>query len=255
MRGEMDGAASAGSKSPDQRACTRRWADAPNGLERDGFALLRGVVTQDRVHELARIVSSVRADAWVRRRGVPYAVRNIDLECEEIAEVLSVSGVDALAKRFLGESASVVQATLFDKGAAANWSVPSHQDVVVPVARCRDTRGLSSFTRRKGVEYAAAPAALLSRMVALRIHLDDCAAGGGALEIAPGTHTRRLSSREIESFDRSRFVTCVARAGDVLAMRPLALHGSSSSSVPGHRRVLHVLYGSELASKLDHSSP
>jgi len=37
-------------------------------------------------------------------------------------------------------------------------------------------------------------------------------------------------------------VTCAARAGDILAMRPLLLHASSKSTQPARRRVLHVEY-------------
>jgi hypothetical protein len=235
-------------------ASTRPWADAPRRLERDGFALLRGVVAEDRLDDLARAASSVRADAWARRRGVPYAVRNIDLECARIGAVLSAGGVDSLAAWFLGERAFVVQATLLDKVAAANWSVPPHQDIVVRIAGDHDPRRFSRFARRDGVAYGVAPTGVLSRMLALRIHLDDCSAGAGSLEIAPGTHTGRLSSREIEAFDRSRFVVCAARAGDVLAMRPLVLHRSRSSSEPGHRRVLHVLYARMRARTLTSSS-
>ncbi|MEN0021537.1 MAG: phytanoyl-CoA dioxygenase, partial [Planctomycetota bacterium] len=35
-------------------------------------------------------------------------------------------------------------------------------------------------------------------------------------------------------------VTCTAQVGDVLLMRPLLWHASSSSSEPTHRRVVHL---------------
>jgi hypothetical protein len=37
-------------------------------------------------------------------------------------------------------------------------------------------------------------------------------------------------------------VTCDARAGDVLIMRPLLLHASSPAAEPVHRRVIHIEY-------------
>lgn len=37
-------------------------------------------------------------------------------------------------------------------------------------------------------------------------------------------------------------VTCLAREGQALLMRPLLLHASSRASRPKHRRVLHVVY-------------
>jgi hypothetical protein len=35
-------------------------------------------------------------------------------------------------------------------------------------------------------------------------------------------------------------MTCLAKAGDVLAMKALTVHASDPASVPGHRRVLHL---------------
>jgi len=37
---------------------------------------------------------------------------------------------------------------------------------------------------------------------------------------------------------------CVARAGDVLLMRPLLVHASSAASQANHRRVVHLDYAS-----------
>jgi hypothetical protein len=38
-------------------------------------------------------------------------------------------------------------------------------------------------------------------------------------------------------------VSCTARSGDVLALRPLLLHASSKGSGNGRRRVLHFVFG------------
>ncbi len=37
-------------------------------------------------------------------------------------------------------------------------------------------------------------------------------------------------------------ITCLAKMGDVLLMRPLALHASSQATEPKNRRVLHFVY-------------
>jgi hypothetical protein len=46
-------------------------------------------------------------------------------------------------------------------------------------------------------------------------------------------------------------VTCLARTGEALLMRPLLLHASSVAKEPRHRRVLHVVYyaGAPIAEK------
>jgi hypothetical protein len=89
--------------------------------------------------------------------------------------------------------------------------------------------------------------ARVDRMVAIRLHLDDCATINGPLRVIPGSHTAgRLSSAAIAEWrDRGPEVVCTASPGEALVMRPLLLHASSPAMVPAHRRVLHVEYACE----------
>jgi len=90
---------------------------------------------------------------------------------------------------------------------------------------------------------------LLEKMLAVRIHLDDCDERNGALRVLPETHRfGRLSSEQIKQLRVWKQETvCAARAGDVMLMRPLLLHASGKSDGNGHRRVLHIEYaGMEL---------
>ena len=78
-------------------------------------------------------------------------------------------------------------------------------------------------------------------MVTIRLHLDDCPAENGALRVIPGSHRRgQLPRDEIEASVNGEAQTVTALAGDVLFMRPLLLHASSSATAPRHRRVLHL---------------
>jgi ectoine hydroxylase-related dioxygenase (phytanoyl-CoA dioxygenase family) len=73
-------------------------------------------------------------------------------------------------------------------------------------------------------------------MLTLRIHLDDVTEENGPLQVLPGTHARcaRSSARAP--------VAILAKAGDVLAMRPLLSHcsGVSNPETSRHRRVIHL---------------
>jgi ectoine hydroxylase-related dioxygenase (phytanoyl-CoA dioxygenase family) len=88
---------------------------------------------------------------------------------------------------------------------------------------------------------------VLERMVSIRLHLDDCTPSNGPLRVIPSSHTSgRLSASDIVTI-RARVSEhlCTARAGDLLVLRPLLLHASSSATEPRHRRVLHIEYACE----------
>ena len=42
--------------------------------------------------------------------------------------------------------------------------------------------------------------------------------------------------------DENGVVSCDVKAGDVVVMRPLILHGSQKADEPSHRRVIHLEY-------------
>ena len=82
--------------------------------------------------------------------------------------------------------------------------------------------------------------ALLRRMLALRIHLDDAGSDNGALRIIPGSHQRGLMSGDQLRASARHGVDLPAQAGQVIAMRPLLAHASRPSQRPQHRRVIHI---------------
>ena len=84
---------------------------------------------------------------------------------------------------------------------------------------------------------------LLQRMLTLRLHLDDVDQENGALEVIPGSHQWTGCMAEgIESK-----VRIDARAGDVLAMRPLIQHSSAASDpqTRRHRRIVHLEFAAD----------
>jgi hypothetical protein len=169
----------------------------------------------------------------------------------ELAESVPLLG---LAREILGKEAFVVRGILFDKTSDSNWKVPWHQDVTIAVKNRNETEGYSPWSIKAGVVHVQAPATVLEKMISMRIHLDDCPAENGALRVLPATHRRgKLDHAAIEAeISRGVPVTCEARAGDALVMRPLLIHASSPSSAPNHRRVIHFDYANvELPSGLD----
>jgi hypothetical protein len=74
----------------------------------------------------------------------------------------------------LGSVAAPVKATLFDKTPDANWLVPWHQDLTISVKERVDIDGFGPWTVKAGVLSVQPPVSILERMLAIRIHLDDC---------------------------------------------------------------------------------
>lgn len=161
---------------------------------------------------------------------------------------LAVTGsIGAIAARFLGSGCRAVRAVLFDKTAATNWSLAWHQDRTICVKRKIDVEGFGPWTVKTGLPHVAPPVDLLSRLVTLRVHLDDVPADNAPLLIAPGSHTAgRVPVDKIEDVVRQRGVRhCLAEAGDIWLYATPILHASDSAAAPRHRRVLQVDFAAE----------
>ncbi|MCP3917398.1 MAG: phytanoyl-CoA dioxygenase family protein [bacterium] len=152
-----------------------------------------------------------------------------------------IPAFDGLATRALGPDAFVVRATCFDRTERANWPVAWHQDVTIPVRERRAAVGFDGWSTKEGVVHVRPPLAVLESMVAIRVHLDEAHADGGALRVLAGTHCAgRLSPDGVRAARASGTpVDCVVPAGGAMVMRPLLLHSSKRAVRPRHRRVVH----------------
>jgi ectoine hydroxylase-related dioxygenase (phytanoyl-CoA dioxygenase family) len=158
--------------------------------------------------------------------------------------------VRALAEAILGPGAFPVKGTLFDKTPGANWKVPWHQDLTIEVeARPADPPpGFGPWSRKDGADCVQPPFEVLARMLAVRVHLDDCGEDNAPLRVVPGSHAagRRLEGDEILALvERGPEAVCAVARGGVVLMRPALLHASSPSKSPGARRVVHLEFASD----------
>lgn len=154
-----------------------------------------------------------------------------------------------MARRALGESAVPFRATLFEKSGRANWLVVWHQDTALPLASRVASPEWGSWSLKAGVLlYAHAPAWALSRVIALRVHLDAATSENGPLRVVPGSHTAGvLTDEEVFNVARTREnVECHVPRGGVMAMRPLLIHSSSKARMAAPRRALHIEYADSL---------
>ena len=211
------------------------------GLIHDGYELCRPMFSPA---ELQQLIASLDSLALPRTRA---GARHI-LGFAPVAQLAHDPRLVELAARWLGGAAVPFKATLFDKSPDANWLVAWHQDTALPMCERREAAGWGPWSEKSGVIYAHAPARVLERIIALRVHLDDSTADNGPLRVLPGTHTLGvLSDAQIHEQSLSaRPVTCAVAAGGVVVMRPLLIHASSKLNDQAPRRVLHLEYAMTL---------
>lgn len=155
--------------------------------------------------------------------------------------------IGAIAASTLGPRSRPVRAILFDKTAETNWSLGWHQDRTICVKRRMEVAGFGPWTTKQGMQHVAPPFDLLSRMVTLRVHLDDVAVSNAPLLIAPGSHKHgRVPVGAVDAVVREcGTYTCLAEAGDVWVYATPILHASEAAARPARRRVLQVDFAVE----------
>jgi ectoine hydroxylase-related dioxygenase (phytanoyl-CoA dioxygenase family) len=206
-------------------------------VEKEGFAILPEVLTRS---ELDHLDESLKRDPLARSRaGSRHALRH-----PAVLTVARESRLRSIAQEVLGCDLFPFRATLFDKSPISNWLVAWHQDKALPLRERRELPGWGPWSVKDGVIYANAPASALSRVVALRLHLDDSTPENGPLRVLPGTHSMGvLSDVAIHSLSaRTTAVDCLVPRGGILIMSPLIVHASAKSRSVMPRRVLHVAY-------------
>lgn len=204
-------------------------------IEREGWAITPPVIPP---LEVDRVLADL--PPWIAEgRG---GVRNLLESLRSVRELATSAAVRSVAEAVLGGRAFAVRALLFDKTPEANWKVVWHQDLTIAVRRRVNAIGFGPWSEKAGVTHVQAPTELLERMLAVRVHLDDCGRENGPVRVLPGSHRGgRLSPEAIQSWRaKGEAVDCLVERGGILAFRPLILHASSAVAHPAHRRVVHI---------------
>jgi ectoine hydroxylase-related dioxygenase (phytanoyl-CoA dioxygenase family) len=211
-------------------------------IERDGWAVTPPVVAQLAVDQIIAELAPIAREHEARG-----GIRDL-LEVAPAVRALATSAaVRSIAEAVLGPECFAVRAILFDKTVTANWKVTWHQDVTIAVRSRGRAAGYGPWSEKLGVTHVQPPAELLERMLAVRVHLDDCGADNGPVRVLPRSHrVGRLSPAAIDHWRSSgEAIDCLAERGAVLAFRPLLLHASSVATVVAHRRVVHFDFAAE----------
>jgi hypothetical protein len=206
-----------------------------------GYAITDHCLT---MRDCDNIVEALSAGSVLRSRA---GARHL-MACPTVAALANSSQLLGLASGWFGGPAIPFRATLFEKSGRTNWLIPWHQDTALPLTKRFDSPDWGPWSEKAGITYAHAPAWALSRIVALRIHLDSSSADNGPLRVIPGSHRQGVLSDPsvLEYVSAYKEVACLTGRGGVIAMRPLLIHSSSKAQSTEPRRVLHIEYSDSL---------
>ena len=129
----------------------------------------------------------------------------------------------------------------FNKDQSKNWSVLWHQDMTICTKNKVDISGFGPWSIKDERHHVKPTLKVLGNMVTARLHFDDATSENGALKVVPGSHLQVHDRETIEEMTQSHYL-CEAKAGDLLLMKPLILHSSSSVKNSNSRRILHLEY-------------
>lgn len=171
--------------------------ESPSKFQDDGFAIVGAGLASAALFELGTLLDTKHPGE-----------RNL-LDLPAIRQLARSEAIRNLARPVLGDDCFAVRGILFNKTQDANWKVVWHQDCVIAVAARRDIPGWGPWSIKAGVNHVRPSADIVSRMLAVRIHLDDCGAVNGPLRVVPGSHQHGfLSDRQDSGLaeERSRDV-------------------------------------------------
>lgn len=206
-----------------------------NSIEREGFAIVYGVLNERARLDLIRDVEHLLLES-------PAGVRGLAAKVGSVAALARSAIVRSLVEPVLGSRGRLVRSILFNKSSDANWQVAWHQDLTIAVAGQQDVEGYSSWTVKEGVVHVQPPVHVLEQMLTVRLHLDPADDTNGALWVSPASHRLgRLPAGEAARVaEHGGKHLCVMQAGDALLFRPLILHASRKARSLEPRRVIHL---------------
>jgi ectoine hydroxylase-related dioxygenase (phytanoyl-CoA dioxygenase family) len=207
--------------------------DSVHRVEQDGFAVVPSCLDEEVIQSLAARLSEVS-----------YAKRNL-LALPIVRGVAASAAVRNLADAVLGKCFAV-KGTFFNKTEESNWKVAWHQDLTIMVRERDEVAGFGPWTVKEGIVHVQPTEDVLSRILAVRLHLDASEPDNGPLRVVPGSHKHgRLSSEQVSAYPKEGSVVCTVPRGGALLMRPLLLHASSACAVPKPRRVVHLEFSAD----------
>ncbi len=206
----------------------------------NGFEAVTNFATTEEVISLREAVCKLSQPS------LSGGVRNIERKSEVINSFAHSEKVLKLVASHIGGKPTLARAIYFNKTPSQNWLVAWHQDKTTAVSKKISCPNWLNWTVKGGVSHAQPPMEVFTKMLTLRLHLDDTDQTNGCLKVIPGSHLLGVlpQAEVLTHTGRTRSCYCKAKAGDALLMHPLLIHASSKATMPTARRVIHLEYSS-----------
>ena len=190
-------------------------------LATQGFAMVSGVLSHKICENLAAQVQLLPNAAGTRTL----------IQQKWCADLAMQLRAHPSLQRLIPTGYRAIQCNYFEKSLTRNWLVSFHQDISIPVAKKIDTPLLSGWSEKEGSWFVQAPKSFLARIIAVRIHLDNCSLEDGPLRVIAGSHLNGIIAANESTISEQTKAphVCVAERGDALVLNPLLLHASSKS--------------------------
>lgn len=214
--------------------------------QHDGVAVVGNVYSEAEIRVILAIIDQAGSGSGnFRRTAELFAIRNLLTELPALRPLIWNERFTALLNQLLPAPPHLVKAIYFDKPAGSNWVVAWHQDLMVAVDQRRELPGFGPWkVRPEGVTVQPTPE-MLAGICTLRLHLDACDAGNGALRVVPGSHRQGvIGAADLPQYTPQAEV-CPVPAGGVMLMKPLTLHASHRSLDERPRRVIHLEFSAQ----------
>jgi len=203
----------------------------------EGFRIFENVLSESECDSLIHHLCGDNSRAGVRHL----------MKHPMVARLARDERLIAITEQVFGRSLIPFKATLFQKTGKANWLVAWHQDTALPVEIAPDVDGWGPVSEKDNVTFVHAPTVALSKILAIRVHLDPSTEGNGPLKVIPGSHQKRLlDDGELLKWTAREPFECLVSKGGVIAISPLLVHASSKCLNDEPRRVLHIEYAANL---------
>ncbi len=204
----------------------------------NGYEIIDEFLTHNQLNALKDDIESFGLSAKVS------GIRNVEKKFASIQKLAMSDYLIGQAQNYLNGIPNLVRAILFNKPTANNWLVTWHQDRTVAVSKKFERDGWGPWSVKDGVIHVQPPPDVLNQMITFRIHIDDSNKENGCLKVLPNSQKLGVLAHDaIQDFVHNhKSVTCEAKAGSALVMRPHILHSSSKATIPSQRRILHLEY-------------
>jgi ectoine hydroxylase-related dioxygenase (phytanoyl-CoA dioxygenase family) len=209
-------------------------------IQDNGIEIIDNFLPQEIIDEIILEVSSYgESDS-------KHGIRNVEKKISTISNLINSNLIQSKAEEVLGSKPMLVRAIFFDKTPEKNWLVTWHQDKTISVNTKIDISGWGPWSIKDNVNHVQPDLSVLNQMVTFRLHLDEANENNGCLKVIPNSHQKGvIKQSDIGNIvNAGQPLNCIAKAGDLVLMRPHILHSSSKSTQPSHRRVVHLEFSS-----------